>query len=352
MKRPSVLIQRLLPHRLLGRMVYRLARCSRSWISRPLIAWFAGRYGVDLQDAEHGRLWNYASLNEFFTRRLKPGARPIAGDERTLISPVDGFLTQFGSAEGGEMIQAKGLHYRLEALLGEPAERVASLMSGVYATLYLAPHQYHRVHLPLAGALEKTRYIPGRRYSVNARTAAVLPGLFCRNERVVCWFETAAGPMAVVLVGALNVSSISTAWLGEIASGRARVWEQTGRADHGLEREFERGPGQAIDAGSGRGRDAAFKRCSGPAYDAGARGGSTREFDGDSLLGSTHPYDGRSGREDGLDSGRHFERAAEIGHFNLGSTVVLVLPPGQVAWQTGLAPGQVVRMGQALGSLP
>ena len=284
MNRPSVLVQRLLPQRLMGRLVYRLARCRWGWISRPLIAWFARRHEVNLKEAEHSRLENYASLNEFFTRRLKPEARPIDGDERTLISPVDGFLTQFGSANGGDMIQAKGLHYRLEALLGESTERAAALLSGAYATFYLAPHQYHRVHLPLAGALQRTRYIPGKRYSVNAHTAAVLPGLFCRNERVVCWFETTAGPMAVVLVGALNVSSISTGWLGEIASGSGRVW----------------------DAAEPSGRD----------------------------------------------SSRGFRRGEEIGRFNLGSTVVLVLPPGQATWRPGLAPGQPVRMGQALASLP
>ena len=283
MSRPSVLIQRLLPQRLMGRLVYRLARCRWRWVSRPLIRWFAHRHAVDLREAEYDHLESYASLNEFFTRRLKPGARPITGGERTLISPVDGFLTQFGSADGGEMIQAKGLSYRLEALLGEPAERVAALMSGACATLYLAPHQYHRVHLPLAGVLRRTRYIPGKRYSVNARTAAVVPGLFCRNERVVCWFETAAGPMAVVLVGALNVSSIGTAWLGEIASGSGRVWEAA--------------------EPSGRG------------------------------------------------SSRGFGRGEEIGRFNLGSTVVMVLPPEQVEWRLELKPGQAVRMGQALATI-
>ena len=284
MTRSSVLLQQLLPQRLMGRLVYRLARCNWRWISRPLMTWFVRSHEVDLQEAEHSRLENYANLNELFTRRLKPGARPIAGGERTLISPVDGFLTQFGSADGGEMIQAKGLRYRLEALLGEPAERVAALESCAYATLYLAPHQYHRVHLPLAGALQRTRYIPGKRYSVNARSAAIMPGLFCRNERVVCWFETAAGPMAIVLVGALNVSSISTAWLGEIASGRARVWEQAEASGHGAS------PG--------------------------------------------------------------FRRGEEIGRFNLGSTVVLILPPEKVAWRPGLAAGQVIRMGRALASLP
>ena len=139
------------------------------------------------------------------------------------------------------------------------------------------------MHLPLAGTLRRTRYIPGKRFSVNARTAAVVPGLFCRNERVVCWFETATGPMAVVLVGALNVSSISTAWLGEIASGSGRVWE-------------------AVEP-SGRG------------------------------------------------SSRGFRRGEEIGRFNLGSTVVLALPPEQVEWRPELAPGQAVKMGQALASI-
>ena len=279
MRRLTVFLQPLLPQRLMGRLVYRLARCRRGWISRPLIGRYARRYKVNLQEAEHSRLESYASLNEFFTRRLKPAARPIAGDERTLISPVDGCLTQFGSADGGELIQAKGLRYDLNALLGESTDRVAALMSGTYATLYLAPHQYHRVHLPLAGALQGTRYIPGKRFSVNSRTAAVVPGLFCRNERVVCWFETAAGTMAIVLVGALNVSSISTARLGEIASGKSRVWDDAGHTGH------------------------------------------------------------------------RYGRGEEIGRFNLGSTVVLVVPPGQAVWRSNLAPGQDVRMGQALASL-
>lgn len=276
----SVFIQPLLPQRLMGRLVHHLSHCRWGWLSRPLIGWYARRYKVNLQEAEHNRLEDYASLNEFFTRRLQPAARPIAGDERTLISPVDGYLTQFGSANGGELIQAKGLRYDLDALLGESTDQTAALMSGSYATLYLAPHQYHRVHLPLAGALHRTRYIPGRRFSVNSRTAAVVPGLFCRNERVACWFETEAGPMAVVLVGALNVSSISTAWLGEIASGKARVWDDAGHTGH------------------------------------------------------------------------RFGRGDEIGRFNLGSTVVLVLPPGQAVWRPDLSPGQAVRMGQALATLP
>ena len=279
MNRLPVLIQRLLPQRLMGRLVYHLARCRRAWISRPLIGWFARRYTVDLREAEHSRLGSYSSLNDFFTRRLKPGARPISGDERTLVSPVDGLLTQYGAADGGTLIQAKGLGYRLEELLGEPPDRITPLISGSYATFYLAPPQYHRVHLPVAGVLQRMRYIPGKRYSVNTATAGALPRLFCRNERVVCWFDTAVGPMAVVLVGALNVSSISTRWSGEIRSGRARVWQ-------------------------------------------------------DAVL-----------------SERDLGRGEEIGRFNLGSSVVLVLPPERATWRRELAPGQAVRMGQALASL-
>ena len=280
MKRLPVLIQRLLPHRELGFLVYYVARCRWGWVKRPLIDWFARRYQVNLQEAERTRLENYSSLNDFFTRRLKPSARPIAGDDRTLVSPVDGVLTQFGTADGDDLIQAKCLRYRLQELLREPRDRVAPLLSGSYATFYLAPQQYHRVHLPVAGVLQRMRYIPGRRFSVNSATAAVLPRLFCRNERVVCWFDTEIGPMAVVLVGALNVSSISTRWLGEISSGRARVWQ-----DATVLSEWK------------------------------------------------------------------FGRGDEIAKFNLGSTVVLVLPPKKATWRPELARGQAVRMGQALASL-
>ncbi len=279
MRHLDVPIQRLLPQRLMGRLVYRLARCTWGGIKRPLIRWFAHRYRVDLAEAERDRQESYASLNDFFTRRLKAGARPVAGDASTLISPVDGCLTQFGTASGGELIQSKGLSYRVNELLGEPAVHLDDLNAASYATLYLAPHQYHRVHLPLQGRLVRTRYIPGKRYGVNARTASAVPKLFCRNERVVCWFETHAGPMTVVLVGALNVSSISTRWLGEIKSGRQREWEES------------REQRQTI------------------------------------------------------------ARGEEIGRFNLGSTVILLLPREHLRWSPELAPGHPVKMGEALAQL-
>lgn len=341
MKFPAVLLQALLPQRLLGRAVYRLARCTRSWVRRPLIRWFARRYRVDLREAEHAEPDSYASLNDFFTRRLKPGVRPIAGDERTLVSPVDGSLVRFGSVDAGEMIQAKGLRYRLAELVGEPPHRTAVLATGSYATFYLAPHQYHRVHLPLAGVLRRTRYIPGRRYSVNGRTAAVLPALFCRNERVTCWFDTAAGPMVVVLVGALNVSSIGIAWLGDIPSGRPRVWAGTGPANEASGSGCDRGRDARRGAGHGLepGVESAFGRAAGP--DAAQAAGR------DAGLGAApnHAFNPAPG------FGSAFARGEEIGRFNLGSTVVLVLPPERLSWRPELTSGQSVRMGQALASI-
>ena len=226
MPHPLVLAQHLLPQALIGRIVYRAARCEAPWVKRPLIRWFVKTYGVDLADAAEPDLDRYPSFNALFTRPLKPGARPIAGDDRTVVSPVDGRLTEFGYARGGQLLQAKGFEYALEELVGEGPVDTRPFANGAYATIYLAPHDYHRVHMPLAGELTATRYIPGRRFSVNAATTCGLKNLFCRNERVVCWFETADGPMALVLVGALNVSSISTTGRGEIPSGEPAYWPE------------------------------------------------------------------------------------------------------------------------------
>ena len=275
----SVWAQRLLPQQLLASLVYHISRCTWPALKNPLIRWFVKRYRVDLHDAERHEAEAYESFNAFFTRRLKPGARPIEGDNRSVISPVDGYLTQFGTAREGELIQAKGMDYKVDELLGESGGAATSLVSCSYATLYLAPSHYHRVHLPLAGTLTRTRYIPGKRFSVNERTAARIPQLFCRNERVICWFDTLIGPLAMVLVGALNVSSISTRWLGEIPCGKRREWQ------------------------------------------------------------------------DEVTPRRRYERGDEIGAFNLGSTVILMLPPGLVAWRKGLQHGQRLNMGEALGHL-
>ena len=275
----SVWAQYLLPQQLLASLVYHISRSTWPTLKNPLIRWFMKRYRVDLHDAESREAEAYESFNAFFTRRLKPGARPIEGDNRSVISPVDGYLTQFGTARDGELIQAKGMGYRVDELLGEPRGGATNSVLCSYATLYLAPSHYHRVHLPLTGTLTRTRYIPGKRFSVNERTAARIPQLFCRNERVICWFDTLIGPLAMVLVGALNVSSISTPWLGEIPSGKRREWQNDVTPRH------------------------------------------------------------------------RYERGDEIGAFNLGSTVILMLPPGLVAWREGLQSRQRLNMGESLGQI-
>ncbi len=271
-------LQHLLPQRLLGLCVRKLAQSRRPTIKTPLIRWFARHYAVDLAEAERPALDDYASFNEFFTRALRPGVRPLAPGESTLISPADGRVTEFGTAIHGQALQAKGMPYQLEELLGPPPAVTGAHELGDFVTVYLAPHNYHRVHLPLAGALTGVRYFPGKRFSVNAATARTIPRLFCRNERLVAWFETAIGPVAVVLVGALNVAGISTPWLGEVSSAASRFWE-------------------------------------------------------------------------GRDLGQGFvERGAEIGRFNLGSTVIVVLPSGSTCWDDELVAGQAIRMGARLGS--
>jgi phosphatidylserine decarboxylase len=220
------LTQHLLPKNLSSAVVYRATRSQRPWLRRPLTRWFAKAYGVDLTEAANADLESYATFNEFFTRELKAGARPIATGRNVVVAPADGVLTEHGAIEGGRVYQAKGSVYTLTELLGETSAEVAALAGGRYFTVYLAPHNYHRVHSPLAATLTRTQYIPGARFSVSRATAAAIPRLFCRNERVACWFATEHGTMVVVLVGALNVSSISTFAHGEIASGAARQWTE------------------------------------------------------------------------------------------------------------------------------
>ena len=220
------LTQHLLPKNLSSAVVYRATRSRRPWLRRPLTRWFARTYGVDLTEAANADLESYATFNEFFTRELKGGARVIAGGAETVVAPADGVLTEHGTVESGRLFQAKGSAYTLAELIGEAGAAVEALEGGTYFTIYLAPHNYHRVHAPLEARLVRTRYIPGSRFSVSRATAAAIPRLFCRNERVVCWFETDRGPMVVVFVGALNVSSISTFAHGEIESGAARDWSE------------------------------------------------------------------------------------------------------------------------------
>ena len=225
--RLSAALQHLVPQRLCCRFIYRLARSRRPWLKRLLITSFERLYAIDLDEAEIVESSAYPSFNAFFTRALKAGARPLDGDEDTIVSPADGRVTEFGRIKQGRLLQAKGRSYSLADLLGEPDAIVEPFRGGAYLTVYLAPHNYHRVHAPLAGRIERARFIPGSRFSVNASTVQAIDSVFCRNERVVLWLATAVGPCAVVMVGALNVSSLTTVLTGEIPSGQARVFAAT-----------------------------------------------------------------------------------------------------------------------------
>lgn len=268
-----------LPQHAISRLLFALTRV-RSRAKNPIVRWFIRRFGVDMDEAAEPDPHAYASFNEFFTRALRADARPIAGDERTLVSPVDGRLSAQGEIAGGRLFQAKGIDYSLTALIGGSDADAARFEGGTYATLYLAPGDYHRIHMPLHGRLTHMVHVPGRLYSVAPWTVAVIDGLFARNERVCAFFETDAGPLALVLVGAINVAAIETTWSGLVTPPRRR---HVTRWDYGAD-----GPVLA--------------------------------------------------------------RGAEAGRFNMGSTVIVLAPPG-LRWQDGTADGARTRVGEGLGRL-
>jgi phosphatidylserine decarboxylase len=182
---------------------------------------FVARYGVDMSEAADPRIESYPTFNEFFTRPLRAGARPLAGAEWTC--PVDGAISQFGRIEAGRIFQAKGHDYSATALVGGDAALAAQFENGHFATLYLSPKDYHRIHMPREGRLRRMVHVPGKLYSVNPVTARGVPGLFARNERVVCVFDGAAGPFVMVLVGATIVGSMATVWHGVVNPPRPGV---------------------------------------------------------------------------------------------------------------------------------
>ena len=281
-----VAMQYLLPQHFLSRQVHRLARSRVKPLKNALIGSFMRHFHPDMSDAAEPEPLEYPSFNAFFTRSLRPGARPCDPDRQTLVSPVDGTVSQIGRIEGSSLIQAKGHRYSLEALLGGASGWTERFAGGSFATLYLAPYNYHRIHMPAAATLRAAWFIPGRLFSVNTVTAAAVPGLFARNERVVCAFEEGPFAFALALVGALFVGSIATVWHGDVT-----------------------------------------------------------------------PYSPRRPTELPVDTGRapsRLERAAELGRFNMGSTVILLLPPGTAEWLPQLQPGSPVRVGQtiALRRLP
>jgi phosphatidylserine decarboxylase len=217
-----VWFQYLLPQHALSRLVLRATRIRAPWFKNWLIRGFSRLYTIDMTEAVQPDPFRYGSFNEFFTRALKPAVRALAMGSREIACPVDGTISEAGNIDGVSLLQAKGRYYTLEELLASRGW-ATHFAGGTFATIYLAPFNYHRIHMPLSGRLLETVYVPGRLFSVNAATASLVPRLFARNERVLTLFDSAYGEFALILVGALNVGSIATVWAGDITPAPRRV---------------------------------------------------------------------------------------------------------------------------------
>lgn len=282
--RLAVLVQYLLPKQALTAFAGFVASRERGWITTALIRWFVGNYRVNMAEAANSDIASYRTFNDFFTRALQSGARPLAQAE--LICPVDGAISQFGAIERDQIFQAKGHHYSTTALLGGDAALAAQFQDGYFATLYLSPRDYHRIHMPCNGRLRRMIHVPGELFSVNPSTARGVPGLFARNERVVCVFEPAppaTGPFVLILVGATIVGSMATVWHGVVNP---------------------------------------------------PRGEEVREWH----------YPDESASAIVLKQGQ------EMGRFLLGSTVVMLFPKGPLQFNPEWAPGRGIRLGEAMAN--
>lgn len=217
----------ILPHQLLSRIVRTVTRWQASWWKDPLIKLFVRHFNVDMTEAEAPRAEDYADFNCFFTRSLKPSARSLPDNPTAIASPVDGCVSEAGDITAGRLLQAKGRDYSLLTLLGGNEKRANTFLNGTFATLYLSPRDYHRIHMPSEGRLVETTYIPGRLFSVAPHTTRTIPGLFTRNERLVTIFDTPAGPMALIMVGAIFVSCMETVWGGTVNPTMGKTLETT-----------------------------------------------------------------------------------------------------------------------------
>lgn len=280
-----VALQYLLPQHGLSRLVHALTRVRVRWIKNGLIRAFMRGFKPDLSDAIEADPCAYPTFNAFFTRALRDDARAIAPGADAIASPVDGTVSECGPIRGDRLLQAKGHDFTLDALLAGRESLARRFEGGQFATIYLAPYNYHRIHMPLAGTLTETWYVPGWLFSVNRTTATHVAGLFARNERVICAFDGAL-PFALVLVGALNVGSMATVWHGEITPRRPRTLASL--------------PIDAVAPGTAAPRTLA--------------------------------------------------KGAEMGRFNMGSTVILLLPPGRAQWDGSLAAGRIVQVGERIGA--
>lgn len=212
----KITLQYLLPKHLISRLAGKLAAAKLGWFSHFLINRFIKAYGINMAEAQFEHAKDYASFNEFFTRPLKDGIRPLATEANIVAHPVDGTISQLGPIVDGKLIQAKNHNYSLQALLGGDSATALPFQNGHFATIYLAPKDYHRIHMPVRGTLRQMIYVPGELFSVNPLTAECVKDLFALNERVVTIFDTELGPMALVLVGATIVASIETVWAGTV----------------------------------------------------------------------------------------------------------------------------------------
>jgi len=280
--RAFVALQHLLPQHGISRLVLAATRSRTPAFKNALIQLFVRGFKPDMTDAVEPEPTAYASFNEFFTRALRAGTRPVDADAGSIVSPVDGTVSEAGDLTADRLLQAKGHEYSLRALLADHAawER---FVGGTFATIYLAPYNYHRIHMPLAGELRESFYVPGRLFSVNRTTAQLVPGLFTRNERVVCGFDSGGMPWANILVGALNVGSMATVWHGDVTPRKVR------------------------------------KVTALPVSD---------------LLAPAK-----------------LNKGDEMARFNMGSTVILLFPPGAVRWDSKLEAGNTLRMGERIGTL-
>lgn len=202
------------PHHWLSRLLFGLTRIRIPLLVRPAIALFIRVFKVDMSEAAQPSPAAYADFNAFFTRALRPDARPVAQEDSAVVSPADGRISQIGHLDGDRLLQAKGQHYTLDELLGDSGPRADALRDGSFCTIYLSPRDYHRVHMPADGTLHEMIYLPGRLFSVAPYATEYIPRLFARNERIAMIFDTAHGPMAVIMVGALNVAALETVWAG------------------------------------------------------------------------------------------------------------------------------------------
>lgn len=293
-----VWFQHALPQHRLSRLVGMATRVRVRWFKNLLIRGFLYLFSVDMSEATEPDPYRYASFNEFFIRTLRPDARPVDLDPETVVSPVDGAVSECGTIEGDRLLQAKGRHYSLGDLLAEHPW-AKSFEGGSFTTIYLAPFNYHRIHMAVSGTLADTLYVPGRLFSVNMVTARHVPNLFARNERVITLFDTDFGRFGLVMVGALNVGSMTTVWSGDITPG------------------------------------------------IGTPGGGT--MGGGAVGGGASPRAWRGVRRIPSPSVT-LEKGAELGRFNMGSTVILLFQPNRTHWHPLLRAGSVVQMGRPIGS--